>query len=109
MTTTHFEAKNDESRCEDIIVGYSRGGQDNGVTERYMRRACHLEEREPADETMATVAGVAVETDASTFLLQAPQDIIHKQREFTVALLHDMRSGPGSDDAGIFLSARPED
>ncbi|CAK0856925.1 unnamed protein product, partial [Prorocentrum cordatum] len=83
-----FEASNGEQQCQDFIVQYSRGGEDLGVTERYMRRACSLGAPSVSDN-QSLLAGVVVEVDADEFSLQAPTSASAKEREFAVALLRE--------------------
>ena len=83
-----FENFHEEQSCYDIIVEYSRGGKDHGLTERYMRRACSLQAA-PATENQSMLAGVVVETEANQFLLKEPAQASQKEREFAVALLRE--------------------
>lgn len=90
-TLHFFERQHGEQQCRGIIVAYTRGGKEGGLTERYMRCACSLEARNTTAAPVGPIlAGVAVETDPRRFLIQgAPEESLH-ERQFAVGILREM-------------------
>ena len=86
-----FESQRGQAACRDLIVEYTRGGKDQGMTERFMRRSCHLEPTGNQQDTgdVAKIAGVAVEVDAAKFLLKGPETVDESLRAFAVALMRE--------------------
>ena len=51
-----FEVENGPEACRDILVNYTKCGGDHGVTEKYVRIACHIKAANAAESAASAVA-----------------------------------------------------
>ncbi|CAK0885110.1 unnamed protein product, partial [Prorocentrum cordatum] len=51
-----FEVENGPDACRDILVNYTKCGGDHGVTEKYVRIACHIKAADAAESAASAVA-----------------------------------------------------